>query len=169
MRGGLWYRLDLFARNLWPVALTLVLVILSQIPVRLTDSTPVVPALAMIAVYYWTIHRPDLMPVWAVFLIGLFQDLLGGGPMAIGILTLLAVQAMVASQRRFFASASFFVIWLVFLLFAAGAQALLWLLASAYAGLALEPGPVAFQYLLTIAVYPCLAWIFAQAQRVILR
>ena len=47
--------------------------------------------------------------------------------------------------------------------------ALLWLLASAYSGLVLDPGPVAFQYVLTIAVYPCLAWVFAHGQRGILR
>ncbi len=168
-QGGLWHRLDLLARNLWPFALTILLVIVTQVPLHVTAFSPIIPSLALIAVYYWTIHRPDLMPVWAVFLIGLFQDLLGAGPMGIGILTLLAVQVMVVAQRRFFASASFFVIWLIFMLIAAGAHLLLWLLTTAYAGQVIEPSPVIFQYLVTIAIYPCLGWVFAQGQRAFLR
>ena len=167
MRSGLWLRLDHVARSLWPFALTVALVILSQVPLRITLLSPVLPSLALIAVYYWSIHRPDLMPIWAVFLIGLFQDLLGGGPAGVGILTLLAVHAVVTAQRRFFASASFVVIWLVFALVALAAQALAWLLVSALAGAVVEPRPATFQILLTIAVYPCLAWGFAQAQRAI--
>lgn len=168
-QGGLWHRLDLLARNLWPFALTVLLVIVTQVPLHIAAYSSIIPSLALIAVYYWTIHRPDLMPVWAVFLIGLFQDLLGAGPMGLGILTLLAVHVMVAAQRRSFASASFFVIWLNFVLVAAGAQLLLWLLASAYAGRLIESGAVIFQYLVTIAFYPCLGWIFAQGQRAFLR
>ena len=33
----------------------------------------------------------------------------------------------------------------------------------------LEVGPVLFQYLTTVAAYPCLAWLFAQAQKVLIR
>jgi hypothetical protein len=36
-------------------------------------------------------------------------------------------------------------------------------------GTILDPEPAAFQYLATMAAYPCLAWLFAQAQRAFLR
>ena len=36
-------------------------------------------ALALIAVFFWTAHRPDLLPPWAVFLLGIFSDLASGG------------------------------------------------------------------------------------------
>jgi len=169
VRQPVWQRLDLLARSLWPFALTVLLVIVGQVPLRVSALSPVMPALALIAVYYWTVHRPDLMPLWAVFLVGLFQDLLGGGPLGVGVLTLLAVHTVVTAQRRFFASASFFLMWLTFALVALGAQLFAWILASALAGLVIQPRPALFQVLMTIAVYPCLAWIFAQAQRSILR
>ena len=68
-----------------------------MVPLRLPDVSPVVPALALVAVYYWAVHRPSLMPAWVVFLIGLFQDLLSGGPVGVGILSLLLVFALVES------------------------------------------------------------------------
>jgi rod shape-determining protein MreD len=169
VRQSVWQRLDILARGLWPFALTVLLVIASQIPLRIDALSPVMPAMALVAVYYWAVHRPDLMPLWAVFLIGLFQDLLSGGPLGVGIMMLLAVHAVVSAQRRFFASASFFLMWLIFALVAFGAQLFAWMLASALAGMVIQPRPAMFQVLMTIAVYPCLAWIFAQAQRSILR
>ena len=96
MRSGVWHRLDLVARNLLPALIAFSLVLVAMVPLRLPDVAPVVPALALVAVYYWAVHRRNLMPVWAVFLIGLFQDLLSGGLVGVGILSLLLVSAPVS-------------------------------------------------------------------------
>lgn len=169
MKQGLWHHLDLIARNLSPFAITALLVMAGLVPLGLPDLAPIFPALALIAVYYWAVHRPDLMPVWAVFLIGLFQDLLNGGPLGVGVVALLVVHAMVASLRRYFVGASLPVLWLVFAPVAAAAIITLWLLTCLIQGTLLDPEPAAFQYLATMAAYPCLAWLFAQAQRAFLR
>lgn len=169
MKQNVWQRLDLLARNLSPFAITILLVILGLVPLRIPDISPVLPSIAIIAVFYWSVHRPDLMPIWAVFLIGLIQDLLSAGPMGVGILALLLVHGIVASQRRWFVSASLLFMWFTFALVAVGAMLAIWLLNSAYYGAMLDPGPAVFAYFLTVAVYPCLAWIFAQAQRAFLR
>jgi len=49
------------------------------------------PWLSAAIVYFWTHRRPGVMPIWAVFLIGLFQDLLTGSPMGLWALSLLAI------------------------------------------------------------------------------
>jgi rod shape-determining protein MreD len=66
------------ARSISPFFVTMVLVLLSLVPLRIADLSPIVPALALIGVFFWSVHRPDLMPIWAVFLIGLVQDILTG-------------------------------------------------------------------------------------------
>lgn len=169
MNPGLWTRLDLFARSLFPFALTLLLVMAGMVPVQVPDLSPIMPSLGLIAVYYWVIHRPDLMPSWAVFLIGLVQDLLGGGPLGVNVVLMLLIHALVGSQRRVLATGSFVLVWAVFLPVAAAAGLLGWLLHCLLAGLLIDPRPAVFQYLTTAAVYPCLAWLFAQAQRSVLR
>lgn len=165
MKHGLWHRLDIVARSLSPLAITLFLVMLAMVPLQIPNVAPVVPALALIAVYYWAVHRPDLMNVWAIFLVGLFQDLLSGGTVGIGILALLLVHIIVDTQRRFFARSSFQALWVLFAPVAAASMYLMWLLNCMMQGQFLEIGPVLFQYLTTIAAYPCLAWLFAQAQK----
>ena len=164
-----WTRLDGAARGLAPFALTVLLVVFGMVPLGIPNFAPIMPALGLIAVFFWLVYRPDLMPAWAVFLIGLVQDLLGGGALGVGVFVLLVVYAALAGQRRYLAQASFFLVWLVFLPVAAGAFFLTWLFNILIADALLTPGPATFQYLSTVAFYPCIAWLFLQAQRAFLR
>ena len=165
----LWHRLDLVARNLSPLVLTLMLVILGMLPVHVEGIGVVLPALSLMAVYYWSIFRPDLMPVAAVFAVGLFQDILSGIPLGVHALVFVLVRTAVMSKRRFFLGHSFVTIWWGFALLGAGALALTWEIVSLLNGTLFNPSAVAFQYLLTLALFPCFAWIFTQVQKVLVR
>ena len=169
MKTTFWNRLDVTARQAAPITLTLLLLLVSILPMGIPGFAQIMPALAIIAVYYWTVHRPDLMPLWAVFSIGLFSDLVGGGRIGIGAFLALVVYGIVASQRRFFISRSFAVIWFGFGLVALAVAALDWSLHSALIGQVLDIRPAMFQYLTTVAAYPLVGWLFARAQRSILR
>ncbi|MEX0758903.1 MAG: rod shape-determining protein MreD [Tistlia sp.] len=169
MQSSLLQRLDLFARALTPFVLTLLLLLLSLTPLRSPYLAPVMPSIALIAVYYWTVFRPDLMPSGAVFLIGLLHDLGGVAPLGIGVLALLAVHGAVGAQRRFFATAGFGLLWLAFAVLAAAAQLFIWLLSCAMIGRLVDIAPALLQYAVTLAIYPCLFWLFGRAQQLLLR
>lgn len=165
----IWQRLDVVARSLFPFLLTVLLVVVSMVPMRVPSLAPIMPALALVAVYYWAVYTPTLMPIWAVFLIGLFQDLLIGDALGAGIIALLCVHAFIGWQRRFFAQASFSMIWCMFMLVAAGAMVMTWLLTSFAMSQSVDPRPALFQYLMTVAVYPVFAWLMVQGQRIMHR
>ncbi len=169
MSQVIWTRLDGAARGLTPFALTVLLIVFGMVPLGIPNFAPIMPALGVIAVFFWLVYRPDLMPAWAVFLVGLIQDLLGGGALGVGVFVLLVVYAALAGQRRYIAQASFLLVWLAFVPVAAGAFVLTWLFNSLIADALLAPGPAAFQYLSTVAFYPAIAWLFLQAQRAFLK
>ncbi len=169
MKTTVWQRLDLAARHAAPVTLTILLLLVSILPLGIPGASQVMPALAVIAVYFWSVHRPDIMPIWAVFCIGLFADLLRGDQLGIGVLMVLLVYAIVAGQRRFFVSRSFGVIWFGFAIVALAAITLMWLLGSILHATVLDPRPAMFQYLTTVAAYPVIAWLFSRAERGLLR
>ena len=169
MRIGLWYRFEIAVRGLTPFVLTLSLAMLTVVPLRIPDLAPVTPMLTVIAVYYWSIYRPDLLPMAAVFCVGLFQDALAGTPLGLTALVLIIVQYAVLSQRRFFHSKTFLVEWWGFMLVAPVAAFASWLLASLYFGTLVAPRPLGFQLLLSVALYPCLVWLFARIQHHLLR
>ena len=169
MKNGVWQRLDLLARNLLPLIFTLVLITLGMVPLRLPEIAPVIPALALISVYYWTVYRPELMPEWAVFLIGVFHDLLVGGIVGVEALTLLLVQVLVKALRRTFVGASFFAVWMIFAVVVLGAELTAWLINSAYHLRLVDSEPALVQAAMTLAFYPALAWLFSWVFRAFLK
>ena len=155
--------------GLTPTILTLLLVVVSAVPLGLPYFASISPLMAMMSVYYWSIYRADLMPAPAVFLIGLAQDLVSGGPLGLMALVLLLVHGLCVSQRRVFLSKPFLVGWWGFMFVAAGAVTIAWVLACLYYLSWFDPRPVAAQLVLTVALYPPLTWLFSRTETRLLR
>ena len=77
-------RLHHWARSLIPVTLSLLLVLGAILPLPVPYYSVVAPALPLMAVYYWSVYRPDLMPHVAVFIIGVLVDIFAGTPIGPG-------------------------------------------------------------------------------------
>ena len=169
MKPSFWQRLDALARNLSPFGLTLMLALFSVLPLHIPGFSRVAPLLAVMAIYHWTIYRPDLLPAGSVFLIGLLQDVLTGVPVGVNALVFLGIYGVVLTQRQFFASKPFVIVWLGFALIAAGAEVMTWTLISIYHATLIDPRAIAFQYLVNLGFFPVLAWIFTRWQQAFLR
>lgn len=165
MPAGLLHRLDGWARDLLPALTTILFLTLSTVRVPVAGFRTVAPAVVLIAVYHWTVHRPHLLPPSIVFAVGLMQDLLTGSPLGTGSLTLLAVHLLVLSQRRFLAGKTFAMVWCGFALVAAVTFLARWAAVSALSGVVLDPRESAFQCLVTVACYPLLAVLLLALQR----
>lgn len=166
--GG-WTRLDLLARRLTPFLITITLVIVAQVPMHLPAAISIAPALALIAVYFWALHQPDLIPAPVVFLTGLLQDILTGVPFGLNAFILLIVYGIVVSQRRFFFGKSFAVLWWGFATLSLVIGALQWVAMSILMGQLLSIGPLLVEYLATAALYPLVAYILVLTHRNILQ
>jgi rod shape-determining protein MreD len=162
-------RIDQWVRHLLPLSLTLVLVLISAMPMRLPGFAAVAPLLPLIGIYYWAIHRPDLLPASMAFLIGVFNDIIAGLPLGVTPLIYLLVQGMASSQRRFFLGKPFLVAWWGFGLVAAAALTLQWILCSMLFGRLVESRAVLVELLMTVSSYPLLSWLFARTQLALLR
>ncbi len=168
MKRSFWVQLDSWARNMTPFGLTLIMVIVSMVPMHVPEYARVVPLLSLMAIYHWAVFRPELLPAFAVFVIGLLQDILSGTPVGVHALVFLIVYGLILSQRRFLAGKSFAVVWLGFSLVASGAAVLSWILVSAYNVVLVDPRPVFFQYLMTLGTFPLLGWFLLRWQNAIL-
>jgi rod shape-determining protein MreD len=158
-------RLDRTARAALPTALAVALLVLSGVPLGLPGLRGLAPAFAVPIVYFWSIWRPGLVPPAAVFGIGLLADLLGAAPLGVSPLVLLLLASMVDVNRRRLLRQSALGAWLFFLLYAALTQALTWLLASLLSVRLMPLEPALFQFGLTVALYPALAFVMGRADR----
>lgn len=165
----LWRRLEQHLRNLVPFLTALLLLLISLIPLHIPGYAGIVPMLTLTAVYYWGLYRSDLLPAWAVFFVGLLQDLLSGAPIGLNTSIFLLVYGIVVSHRRYFLHESFSIAWVSFMVIAAGASVLQWIGFSLLYSTFQNPILGVFQYLLTIALYPCFAWVYARTQQVLFR
>ncbi len=169
MNQNFWSHLDILARKLIPFVLALLLMVAGMVPLQVPGLSPIAPAWGLIAVYFWIFHRPDLLPPWTIFLLGLIQDLMSGGPLGVNAFVLLVVYAGIGSLRRVMADAPSRMIWANFLLIAAGAFFLSWCLNCLIAGRLIGSTPALLQCLMTVAFYPPLAWVLARTQRAVVR
>lgn len=157
-------RCELWLLGLTPVVLTLIMVFASAIPWQLPVFAPITPAFIVMAVFYWSIYRPDKLPYAATFLLGVFQDLLTGAPIGLTALVLLIVQSLVSVQRTFFHGKPFLVVWWGFSLVMPAAGLIGWVIGSAYLGALLPILPIVVQVVLTVLLYPIFSVLFGRVQ-----
>lgn len=168
MKPTFWERLDAQARALTPFGLAVFLVLIGGLPFHMEGFVFVAPMLPLMAIFHWTVYRPDLMPVYAVFVVGLLQDILGGMPLGVSALVYIAVFWGVLSQRRFLYGKSFFIVWLGFAIVALLAQAATWFLVSIFYVVPLVSDSLLYQYLVTLGAFPLLAWSLIKWQQTVL-
>lgn len=165
MKQGLLSRLETSARALFPFLITMALAMVATMPLRLPELSAIMPAFSLIAVYHFTVYLPRLMPYWAAFLVGVFQDLIFGLPPGVSAIVFLTVQAIINARYRNFAKAGFSIGWCLFLAVAAVAFVLGWALTSIGLMVMLDPRPAIFQFLLTGTFYPVLTWLMILGQK----
>lgn len=169
MKPTPWQRLDGLARRLTPFGLTLVLLLVSLVPTHVPGFARIVPMLALMSIYHWVIHRPDLLPPIAAFAAGVLHDFLAGMPIGVTAVVFLAVHAVLVSQRRFFVGKTFAVMWMGFVLVAAAAAAASWGLVSAYNVRLVDPSAPTHQFLITVGAFPVVTWLLMRWQNAFLR
>ena len=164
MQATVLQRMDSTARRFVPFGVTLMLMLFAMTPTYIPGLSHITPMYALMAVYFWSIYRPDLLGYGATFSIGVLEDMLSGAPLGSGALILLLCQRTVFSQQKFFNNKSFGVIWLAFAVVAAGAGLLRWVCVGLVATSGFTPaGQMLTAYLLTVAMYPIVGGLLAKA------
>ncbi len=161
-------RVDQRVRRALPMTLILALVVLGVLPLRLPHYGALMSGFVLIAIYFWTLHRPELLRPWGVFVAGLLSDLLSGGPLGLNAAVLVLVHAVLEPQRKVLRATSFELIWGGFAIMAVGAELL-----KATIGHLVVAAPFYLSLFLiqlgaTILLYPAVAWGFGRLQRAVL-
>ena len=153
------------ARAAAPTLLGIFGVFLLAAPLRLFEGAVATPLIPLVVVYFWSLYSPGHLPAASVFLIGLLQDLLSGGPLGLWPAVYLAVQYIAVSQQSYFLGREVHVVWMGFAVAAASVSLILWLFMSLMSTALLPLGGLASQMLTTIAVFPVFAVAFGNLHR----
>ena len=103
-------RLDIsFSRSfaaIIPFTCALIGVMLSNAPVSLFRGAVPPPMFSLMPIYFWCLVRPDLMPAWVAFTIGVMEDFFSGGPPGVWTFAFIVTYALVDRERDAFAGLS---------------------------------------------------------------
>lgn len=163
-----WQRLDAALRQGMPVAISVLMTLLSAMVWPLPYLGSVMPPLAFMALYYWACHRPDLFTSAAAFLLGLLNDLLHGLPPGVSALLFTLAHQVIYRLRRLFAGHAFRYLWAGFAVAAGLLMIGEWVLVSLVNWRLVPLFPVLVQTVLGILVFPLPCWILIRLQRAVL-
>jgi rod shape-determining protein MreD len=155
-------RIDGMGRAVTPAVLVLLSIMLMATPIRVPATIAVTPLLPAIAIHHFSLYEADRLPGWAVLLLGLFMDLLTGGPLGIWAAVFVAMRYLVDSNGRYLAGHGFAIGWLGFVLTCGLTLAAVWMLMSLLVMQIIDPRPALLQLVVTAALYPPLSWLLGK-------
>ncbi|MGZ5999040.1 MAG: hypothetical protein ACXWLC_06575 [Rhizomicrobium sp.] len=89
-----------------PVVLGILGVLIANFPVSILGGLVPPPLLVFMPLYFWAMVRPDLMTPFWVFMLGILQDLLSGGPPGVWAASFLGAYLLIDRQRDMLAGLS---------------------------------------------------------------
>ncbi len=120
------------------------------------------PSLAIIAIYFWSLLRADLAPYWLLFICGLVSDAMMATPLGVQALLfmLLKVAAQYISNR--FDRGSIWVYWMGFAALSLAYWLAYWLLLRFLLDAPLAPFDSIRVWAVTAIFYPLPHWLFVR-------
>ncbi|MCE3232201.1 MAG: rod shape-determining protein MreD [Rickettsiaceae bacterium] len=143
------YRLKLFI----PKILAILFIFLGYIQTRFFGLDSFFPAIDVMLIFYFSLQKPQVVPTWFVFSLGLLKDIISGEPLGVNALSYLILRGLVV-YRTDFLRRSFVFVWQGFCVFAALVIIFKWLVFSFVYDSALGINAACMQFLLTVLLYP---------------
>jgi rod shape-determining protein MreD len=144
-----------------PAVASVVATILLALPIKVFGLQLPEPVFAMAPAFAWAVIRPSILPPFVLAGLGLFQDMLWGGPLGFWPLCLLTLYGLTFSVRRVLGSEGFWALGAWFAAICAVSFAMGLLLTALVSGQAPSLLGLALQFVVTIALFP-LAWLFIE-------
>lgn len=152
-------RLGPFLLQLPPLLASLLVVLLSAVPLSLPGYGHIAVNAGLICVFHWAAFRSDLFPPAAAFALGLCQDVVTGAPLGLNALVFLVAYGVVEANAPVLRAGSYLGQWLGFALIALVAAALAWLATTILETRLIDPLPALFHVMVTAGAYPPLGWL----------
>lgn len=144
-----------------------VLFLLNLTSFSVAHTAEIKPFFILMAVYYWSVCRPTLIPPAAVFVIGVVVDVLSGLPVGLTAAILIVAQWLVRGQRRYLLGQSYAVLWTGFAITCAAAAFAQWGLFGLTRLVWPSPVPVAVSCGLGILLFAPVSFLLHQVHRIL--
>lgn len=140
---------------------------LSLVSLYLPETGSIRPYFIVMLIYYWTTHRPSLLPPVFIFFIGLVYDFALSFPIGFHSALFLLMQWVLHKQRLFFMGQTYLVSWIGFCLTCFIVLSIEWAFFSIYSQSYINLIPLFQSLVLTAFLFPLIAILFKQIQKIL--
>ena len=155
-------------RRLIPVVSVTLLMCLSLMPLANPMISAWMPMFGLCALFYWVVHRPNLLQIGLTFVLALFFDLVSGTLLGTTVIPALLFYRYVSENERIYRFSSDPMIWVSFIAFSGGAIFLDWFLTAALHWTWVNPLPGLVRWIATVCSYPLVHLILLPIDRLFL-
>lgn len=147
-------------------AILALLFIFNLTTISIPHTAEIKPHFVLMAVYYWSVCRPTLVPPPLVFTIGVAMDILSGLPAGLTAAVLVAAQWLVWGQRRYLMGQSYIVLWTGFAIVCIGATCAQWGLFGLTRLSWPSPVPLAVSCVVSILLFAPVSFVLHRVHRI---
>ena len=155
-------------QKLLPLLTSIILVLMSYVPLNFAAANNLRPAVGLMCVFFWMLHRPDIFNLFSVYFLGLVEDIVTSAPFGANIFSCLIMYLLV-SNLAVYLNGKPLVTWYGFAVFCLITMFSRWLLVSVYYSQFLPLSMLMFNLLFTIAFYPVIGLVNAFVQNKLMK
>jgi rod shape-determining protein MreD len=147
-----------------------ILLLLSILPMgafRFGDISVVFPAIEIIIIFFFSVYKPDILPLWLLFVYGIILDLIYGLPVGISIIPLITLSYLVRNQRQIFFRKDFTIVFLGFAIACLLYLGVKYFIFSWYFSYFINFSLVIIQGIATIFLYPITHYFLQRIEKII--
>lgn len=124
------------------------------------------PLLSCLALFYWSVYRPTLIPIWLAFIFGLMIDVYGGY-LGLNALGFTLIRFIISSQRRLFVGQPFINIFLGFSVAILLFYAMQWSVMAMLSGTMVSPILISMKIISAIVTFPAFVLFMRSVHRIL--
>lgn len=126
------------------------------------------PQIVLIAVFYWTLYRPTLMPPWLIFVFGLMLDCMNPVmPLGLHGFTYLLIAGLLKPRRRMLMGQPFMMVWVAFIVVMMTDIVIKCLALWLFSPYQIQAGVIVLNGITTILLFPVLLMVMVSVHRVL--
>lgn len=144
-------------KKLLPLIATILLILITHLPVGFPFSKFLFPDAGMIGVYFWALYRRDLFGPISVAVLGIVADSMSMVPVGINIFVFMFIYVAAITYGTYVNTKPFAVSWVGFAFICFAAFFVKWLLMSFYYSLFLSVLGILTGCVATVLLYPLIA------------
>ena len=147
-----------------PLLTSIIFLLMAYLPLNFGFLYNVRPDFGLMCIYFWMLHRPDLIGIGTIVLMGIVSMFISSSVVGASLIAYLVMYVLIYNTQKLFNAKPFVVIWYGFMALCLCSMFVKWLVVSIYYNSFLPLSMLMLSYLMGVVLYPLVSSVLAFIQ-----